>query len=277
MYNEQLEQLIDAALADGVLTEKEKQILFKKAQSLGIDLDEFEMVLDARLVELEKTEKEKVAQSAPKSNKIGDVKKCPACGTIVQSYLGICPECGYAFEGVEANSLVRKLSNDLKNKDYKKMSKIINQFTIPTTKGDVIELMNYLQTILEGIDLEKDYRFNGVLGKSCVSKLHECSRKAKMMFPNDQLLNTAIKNLDEAIHRQNKLTASQNRKMFLKKSIKVIIGIVLILASLAIGYVVVQTEWSVLWKTITIMIASVTLLSYGIMMVLADDKDLDDD
>ena len=45
MYDEQLEELIDAALEDGVLTEKEKQVLFKKAQSMGIDLDEFEMVL----------------------------------------------------------------------------------------------------------------------------------------------------------------------------------------------------------------------------------------
>lgn len=54
MYNEQIEALISAALADGVLTEKEKQILFKKAESMGIDLDEFEMVLDARLVELKR-------------------------------------------------------------------------------------------------------------------------------------------------------------------------------------------------------------------------------
>ena len=59
MYNEQLEELINAALEDGVLTEKEKQVLFKKAQSMGIDLDEFEMVLDARLVKLQKEEKSK--------------------------------------------------------------------------------------------------------------------------------------------------------------------------------------------------------------------------
>lgn len=56
MYNEQIEALISAALADGVLTEKEKQILFKKAQSMGIDLDEFEMVLDARLEKLKNKE-----------------------------------------------------------------------------------------------------------------------------------------------------------------------------------------------------------------------------
>ena len=55
-----------------MLTEKEKQILFKRAELEGIELDEFEMVLDSRLVELEKEQK----TSAPKSNKFGDVRKC---------------------------------------------------------------------------------------------------------------------------------------------------------------------------------------------------------
>ena len=76
MYSEKMEALIKAALADGVLTEKEKQILFKRAQAEGIDLDEFEMILDARLIELKKVQK----SSAPKSDKFGDVRKCPACG-----------------------------------------------------------------------------------------------------------------------------------------------------------------------------------------------------
>ncbi len=42
------------ALADGELTEKKKQILFKNAEVQGIDLDEFEMVLYARLFERNK-------------------------------------------------------------------------------------------------------------------------------------------------------------------------------------------------------------------------------
>ena len=118
MYDQKLEELIDAALEDGVLTEKEKQVLFKKAQSMGIDLDEFEMVLDARLVKVQKAEKEKVAQdqaqtAAPKSNKLGDVKKCPACGAMVQSFQGTCPECGYAFEDVQANYSSQKLAEQI--------------------------------------------------------------------------------------------------------------------------------------------------------------------
>ena len=49
MYNEKLEALITAALADGVLTDKEKNLLFKKAEAMGIDRDGIELVLPGRL------------------------------------------------------------------------------------------------------------------------------------------------------------------------------------------------------------------------------------
>ena len=115
MYDEKMEQLINAALADGVLTEKEKQILFKRAQEQGVDLDEFEMVLDAKLYEVEmaQIEKEKQEKSAPKSDKYGDVRKCPACGAIVGAFKGFCPDCGYEFSNVDANLSSRKLYDAL--------------------------------------------------------------------------------------------------------------------------------------------------------------------
>lgn len=54
MYNEQIESLITAALADCVLTDKEKNLLFKKAEAMGIDRDEFELVLEGRLAKRKK-------------------------------------------------------------------------------------------------------------------------------------------------------------------------------------------------------------------------------
>ena len=53
-YDEELENLINIALSDGSLTEKKRQILYRKAQTLGIDLDEFEIVLNARIYNLTK-------------------------------------------------------------------------------------------------------------------------------------------------------------------------------------------------------------------------------
>ena len=111
MYNEQLEKLIEMALMDGELTEKEKQILFKKAESFGVDLDEFEMVLEAKLFEKQQSNKkvETPVSAAPKSDKFGDVKKCPACGAMVQSFQTRCPDCGHEFSGIEANASIDKL------------------------------------------------------------------------------------------------------------------------------------------------------------------------
>ncbi len=120
MYNPVLENLIEMALADGVLTEKEKQVLFKRAQAQGIDLDEFEMVLDAKLFERKKNGNQVNANavagstnSAPRSSKCGDVRKCPACGAMIGTFMMACPDCGYEFVGVGANSFVERFAKGL--------------------------------------------------------------------------------------------------------------------------------------------------------------------
>lgn len=117
MYNEKIEQLIKAALADGVLTEKEKQVLFKNAQAAGIDLDEFEMVLDARLVELQKAEEERRAKANPKTNPKPDTSvnfiKC-VCGNMIPPTTKVCAYCGMV------------LNND--QKDIKEVLQIQDNF-----------------------------------------------------------------------------------------------------------------------------------------------------
>jgi hypothetical protein len=115
MYNEQLEKLIEMALVDGELTEKEKQILFKKAEAFGVDLDEFEMVLEAKLFEKQQSNKkvETPVAAAPKSDKFGDIKKCPACGAMVGAFKAVCSDCGHEFRNIESASSVQKLYQEL--------------------------------------------------------------------------------------------------------------------------------------------------------------------
>ena len=200
MYNEQLENLIDAALADGVLTEKEKQILFKKAQAIGVDLDEFEMVLDARLIKLQKAEQEKAASSAPKSNKLGDVKKCPSCGAMVQSFQGVCPECGYAFEGVDANSAIKELSNLLQREsDIEKMERIIDSFPIPMDKATLLAFLTWLRP--QSVDTKNP------LANSYLKKYAECVNKIRVSFSSDNELQKFVSffEADEQKVRKQKL------------------------------------------------------------------------
>ncbi len=200
MYNEKIEMLINAALADGELTEKEKQILFKKAEAEGIDLDEFEMVLDARLVELKKREaqqskeqeialaKAKAAAqaqpAAPKSNKMGDIKKCPACGAMVSGYQVKCPECGYEFTGVGANSSAERLFNlMIEAKDEEKKKLIIENFPLPATKEDMLEFVASLQPKVGVPDgLESSY----------YKKYMECLLKIQTFHAQDPIFHPFI-------------------------------------------------------------------------------------
>ena len=58
-----LEKLMAAALVDGVVTDKERAILIKKVKEAGGDVDEFEMLLDARIHEAQ----QKQAQQQPQA------------------------------------------------------------------------------------------------------------------------------------------------------------------------------------------------------------------
>jgi hypothetical protein len=111
MYSADIENLINLALADGELTEKEKQILYKKAETAGIDLDEFELVLEAKLFERQKSGKKESA--APKSDKLGDVKKCPGCGAISQSFATRCSDCGIEFRNIDPSKNITKFFDKL--------------------------------------------------------------------------------------------------------------------------------------------------------------------
>ena len=118
MLTPELEQLINYALEDGVLTDKERSVLMRKAQAAGADLDEFEMILDAKLHEVQKT----AATVAPKSNsnKHGEVRKCPACGAMVSAFSTRCSECGFEFNNVEANKSANTLFEKLQDLEMEK-------------------------------------------------------------------------------------------------------------------------------------------------------------
>lgn len=117
MYNEKIEALIRATLADGELTEKEKQVLFKKAEAEGIDLDEFEVVLESRLFEkqeeMQKARAAEASKAAPKSDKLGDVRKCPGCGAIAETFATKCADCGTEFRNIGSNKNIIKFFEKL--------------------------------------------------------------------------------------------------------------------------------------------------------------------
>ena len=47
MFSEELKQLIDAAVTDGKVTEKEMKVIARRAKAEGVDMDELEIYIDS--------------------------------------------------------------------------------------------------------------------------------------------------------------------------------------------------------------------------------------
>lgn len=109
-FSPKLDKLITAAVADGEITDLERQVLIRNAQEEGVAMDEFVMVLEARLFEQRQVlSARQKQQSAPmrmpppqpaapqQTSRANKVDKCPSCGAPIKAMATECPECGYEY------------------------------------------------------------------------------------------------------------------------------------------------------------------------------------
>ena len=123
MFSERLENLIKAALQDGVLTDQEKASIVKRAQAEGEDIDEVEIYIQSlmqkRQQELNQKNKEANAEQAKKDlenekERSKTLRKCPKCGTLIPNLTNVCPECGFFIEKASTDEKVVILKTMLK-------------------------------------------------------------------------------------------------------------------------------------------------------------------
>jgi hypothetical protein len=130
MFSERLENLIKAALQDGVLTDQEKASIVKRAQAEGEDIDEVEIYIQSlmqkRQQELNQKNKEANAEQAKKDlenekERSKTLRKCPKCGTLIPNLTNVCPECGFFIEKASTDekviilkTMLKECLNDLK-------------------------------------------------------------------------------------------------------------------------------------------------------------------
>ena len=82
---DELKKLIDAAMTDGVLTDKERQVILKKAEEMGLDRDEIDLYLDAQV--------QKIDQANDAAVRKQKGKTCPYCQGDVPLLATKCPHC----------------------------------------------------------------------------------------------------------------------------------------------------------------------------------------
>jgi uncharacterized OB-fold protein len=105
-YPEELLASLQEYLTDGVITAKEREVLLKKAEKLGVDRDEFDLYIDAQQQKIDQT-----AQAA--SNRLRGTT-CPYCGGSVQQMADKCPHCGEAIT-VEASNELKEIIDALES------------------------------------------------------------------------------------------------------------------------------------------------------------------
>lgn len=247
MYNEKLEALITAALADGVLTDKEKQILFKKAEAMGIDLDEFELVLDGRLA---KRKKEMEAQATKKNGAIPQelddlIKEYLSDGIISpkerQVLLNKAQTLGLNLDEVDlyidaqqqkADQSVAAIMNQRKGNTCPYCGAPIplladkcpscGQFITPESSKDLEEIFNHLEDAL-------------VKFKSCdntaenQANVERYIRKAKMYYSNNPKIKLLLQEVENEIEDANEKEEESKRKAWNVVKIEVIIAAIIII------------------------------------------------
>ena len=207
MFSEELESVIEAALADGALTAKEREVLHKRAAAEGVDPDELDVVIDGRLAKMKR--EEDWLRPAPPSDKFGDVKKCPRCGEPVEPMAVKCSACGYEFRNVEALKSSQRLAEKLEAIEVAYRGKKIEQdsgfgdkidvtkytvgreqvtaiknFPVPTTKEDLLDFAISMQSRWNSSSNDDE---NVGLKSAYKAKYDECVNKSKILFPNDPM------------------------------------------------------------------------------------------
>ena len=112
---ENLKILIQQYLTDGVLSDKERQVILNKAERIGLNRDEIDLYLDT------------IAK---------DSKTCPYCGEIVPKIVNICPHCQKSI-----TEDVIKQEQEVIRKIEERIHKIKNGWDISYNKDEVKRLI----------------------------------------------------------------------------------------------------------------------------------------
>jgi hypothetical protein len=220
--NADLEKIVDSVLANGVLTDRSRELLMKKAEQLGVDLIDFELELESKIAQKKASTNSPlpIYSSSNLSNKEGVLKKCPGCGASVESFKTNCPECGHEFRGYdkpiqdlvnELNALQYPVKKGLLDLSYNnnvyavgmKRAEIITNYPINNYKEDILEFLGmvlqhtkssggmqgFLGSLQANLDAGKSQEIN-----AWKQKAQQVIMKARMSMKDDKKTLEEIEN-----------------------------------------------------------------------------------
>ena len=157
---EEVDALIQEYLTDGVLTDKERQVILRKAEGMGLNRDEIDLYLDAQV--------QKIDQATDAAVRRQKGKTCPYCGAPIPQLTDKCPECGQYITPEASDELKEIIDNledalvDLKSgKDFAKSKAVVERYVrkaeLYFSNNPKIKLL-LVEIEKEMIDVEKNIK-----------------------------------------------------------------------------------------------------------------------
>lgn len=199
-----LDDLIKEYLTDGIISEKERAVLLKKAEDLGIDRDEMDLYIDAQQ---QKTDQ---AVDAAANKRRG--KTCPYCGGSIPALTDKCPHCGASITP-EASDELQEIFDKLED-----------------------ALVNFKS----GEDIEKNK-----------AEVERYVRKAKMYYGNNPKVQKLLEEVEsESVAAEENAKKNARNKFLLKnkKVIAIALGVLLVLIGVGIYFATRTTEADIIEK-----------------------------
>ena len=207
MFSKELESLIQATIADGKLTEKEKAALVKRAQNEGVDLDELEIYIDSLMQQRAQESYVQIEKETVAHEKLRKGNVCPHCNTPIPPMTKICPECGRAVNANETSA-------------DKELQEMVNKIGIALIK-------------VKSSDDDDSFK----------KAKAECSvliKQADLFYGTNRKIQMLLVELKDEINlAEKKAEASQRKRNFIKliKSpwLYIVIGLLMTLIGISVG------------------------------------------
>lgn len=197
MLPEQLQNLIDLALADGEITEKERAVIIKKGMKLGYDLDELEVILDGHLDKIS----EKLKSKKP--------SKCPSCGEIISGISYVCKSCGYVISENRETKVVEDI-------------RILEEVIIEIKSYPKPSILKGIKTVIFtyftfGLYLlfRKAFDKNKETFEALIAKAQKTKREMTSKYGDDKKINDLLNEIESEIDK----LSNQMKKIKLKRNL----------------------------------------------------------
>lgn len=194
MFSERLENLIEAALQDGVLTDQEKVAIINRAQNEGEDISEVEIYIQSLLQKRQQEQalenkKERAIQAKEELEEVREhskkLRKCPKCGAYVPNLSNVCPGCGFIIDTATTDRIIVLLIKTLE--EYKKTMMYLyfgGRAILYTTVHGIKEEYELYPQLFDGgsVNKERGYYVYNINAVKAEASLYQDNEKLSLLL-----------------------------------------------------------------------------------------------